>query len=195
MPPTPKLKYLSHYPPELLEQVRSLIRQDALGAHLAARYPKTPTVMNDRALYQFVTELKNAHLKTAPPLSKIYFDDKMATLHRALGQHAFVTRVQGQKLKAKNEIRISSLFKETPPEFLRMVVVHELSHLREREHNKAFYQLCCRIEPNYFQYEFDFRLYLTHQELAATTDSVAPSATDHLELSTKAGNCRQNPRP
>jgi predicted metal-dependent hydrolase len=41
-------------------------------------------------------------------------------------------------------------------------VVHELAHLREKDHDKAFYQLCAHMEPAYHQYEFDVRLYLTH---------------------------------
>ena len=39
------------------------------------------------------------------------------------------------------------------------------SHLKEREHNKAFYQLCRHMEPDYAQLEFDLRLYLTELEL------------------------------
>jgi len=72
--------------------------------------------------------------------------------------------VQGGKLKAKKEIRIASLFKEAAPQFLRMIVVHELAHLRERDHNKAFYQLCQHMEPDYHQYEFDLRTYLTYRD-------------------------------
>jgi hypothetical protein len=49
--------------------------------------------------------------------------------------------VQGSKLKSKREIRVANLFREMPPEFLRMIAVHELAHLKEREHHKAFYQL------------------------------------------------------
>ena len=45
-----------------------------------------------------------------------------------------------------------------------MIVVHELAHLREKDHGKAFYQLCQHMEPQYHQYEFDLRLYLTHVE-------------------------------
>jgi predicted metal-dependent hydrolase len=45
-----------------------------------------------------------------------------------------------------------------------MIVVHELAHMKEREHDKAFYQLCAHMEPDYHQLEFDLRLYLTHLE-------------------------------
>jgi predicted metal-dependent hydrolase len=45
-----------------------------------------------------------------------------------------------------------------------MIVVHELAHLRERDHDKAFYQLCTYMEPNYHQLEFEVRVYLTHLE-------------------------------
>lgn len=72
--------------------------------------------------------------------------------------------MQGNQLKAKREIRVDSLFKDTPPEFLKMIVAHELAHLKEREHGKAFYQLCSHMEPHYHQYEFDLRLHLTALE-------------------------------
>jgi len=77
-----------------------------------------------------------------------------------------VSRVQGTKLKAKREIRIASLFKQTPPEFLKMIVVHELAHLKERDHDKAFYALCEHMEPAYHQIEFDLRMYLTQLDLS-----------------------------
>ena len=46
-----------------------------------------------------------------------------------------------------------------------MILVHELAHLRERDHNKAFYQLCEYMLPGYHQLEFDLRVYLTWREL------------------------------
>lgn len=49
-----------------------------------------------------------------------------------------------------------------------MIVVHELAHLKEKEHNKAFYQLCCHMEPHYHQLEFDTRLWLTQLSLKET---------------------------
>ncbi|HBI71033.1 MAG TPA: metal-dependent hydrolase, partial [Massilia sp.] len=41
---------------------------------------------------------------------------------------------------------------------------HELAHLKEKDHDKAFYKLCCWMEPQYHQFELDLRLYLTHME-------------------------------
>lgn len=157
--------YLGHYPATLRASVRELANQGTLGASVVARYPDPPTITTDQALKDYVTELRNRYLKRSSPLSKICFDDKQTTLQRALGLHTRVSRVQGARLKAKQELRVASLFKQTPPEFLRMVVVHELAHLREVEHNKAFYQLCCHMEPDYHQYEFDLRLYLAAREL------------------------------
>jgi len=52
-----------------------------------------------------------------------------------------------------------------PLAWLRMIVVHELAHMKERDHDKAFYALCTHMEPDYGQLEFDLRLYLTHLDL------------------------------
>ena len=46
-----------------------------------------------------------------------------------------------------------------------MIVVHELAHLKEHEHGKAFYALCLHMAPDYHQLEFDLRLWLTAREL------------------------------
>ena len=54
-----------------------------------------------------------------------------------------------------------------------MVVVHELAHLREREHNKAFYQLCQHMLPDYAQIEFDLRLLLLHRALEPAGETAA----------------------
>ena len=52
------LRYLTGYPPAVLEQVRALIAQDKLGAVLAQRYPERHTVRTDRQLYDYVKEMK-----------------------------------------------------------------------------------------------------------------------------------------
>jgi len=157
------MKYLAGYPAPLLEQVRQLIAEDKLGALLRQRYPDgVHDIQTDRALYAYVNELKGEFMRKAEPLSKVMFDNKLHVIRNALGTHTTVSRVQGGKLKAKREIRVASLFKEVPLAWLRMIVVHELAHMKEREHDKAFYALCRHMEPDYHRLEFDLRLYLEH---------------------------------
>ena len=162
------LIYLSAYSSSLQEQVRDLLRGDrsALAAVLLRKYPQPHVVRTDKALYQYATEIKNRHLRNADAVNKVVFDSKIHVVRHALGLHTTLSRVQGGRLAAKHEIRIASMFKQVPDEFLRMIVVHELAHLREKQHNKAFYQLCEHMEPGYHQFELDVRLYLTHIELA-----------------------------
>lgn len=159
------LRYLQGYPPALLAQVQALIDTGRLAQTVAQRHPEPHEVRSERALYDYVCELKARHMKSAPPLSKVAWDPKLHVLKNALGTHSAISRVQGGQLKAKREIRIASLFKEAPADFLRMIVVHELAHLKEREHDKAFYALCEHMEPQYHQLEFDLRLWLTAREL------------------------------
>ncbi len=160
-----KLNYLLGYPDNITQQVRQLINDGKLGGTLLKKYPSSHGIRTDTALYAYTVDLKNTWLKQSQPLSKVIYDDKVKDLHQALGSHTFISRVQGIKHKAKHEIRIASLFKNVPQEFLKMIVVHELAHLKEKDHNKAFYQLCRHMEPAYHQFELDLRLYLTHMEL------------------------------
>lgn len=157
---TAPLKYLQHYPAALQDKIRQLQSQNRLGDYIAQRYPQHHNVQTDKALYQYSNEIKLAYLRNAPLLDKVHYDSRLSIDYHALGLNTAISRVQGGKLKAKKEIRISSFFKVSPAEFLRMIVIHELAHLRERNHDKAFYQLCQYMEPNYHQLEFDCRVYL-----------------------------------
>jgi predicted metal-dependent hydrolase len=158
------LKYISGYAEPVQQQVRELLEQDKLGGLLLRKYPVTHGVRTDKALYDYVLALKNEFLRSSEPLSKVAYDSKLHVIRNALGTHTTVSRVQGSKLKSKREIRVAALFRDGPPEFLRMISVHELAHFKERDHDKAFYQLCIRMEPHYHQYEFDLRLSLTQME-------------------------------
>ncbi|MDW2982744.1 MAG: M48 family metallopeptidase [Rhodanobacter sp.] len=162
------LRYLQAYPAALQDKVRELIAQQRLGEHLAQRYPGRHEVQSDKALYAYVASLRQQYLKNAPNIDKVLYDSKLDVVQRALGLHTAISRVQGGRLRAKKEIRVASLFKAAAPEFLQMIVVHELAHLKESEHNKAFYQLCTHMLPDYHQREFDLRVYLTWRELPAT---------------------------
>ncbi|MCW4453679.1 M48 family metallopeptidase [Flavobacterium sp. MXW15] len=160
------LKYLAGYPEHLLQRVRALIEQDRLGQVLGDRYGQPHAVRSDRQLYEYTQALKERYLRQSVPLGKVVYDNRLQVVKHALGTHTTVSRVQGSRLKASREIRIASVFRDAPADFLKMIVVHELAHLKESDHNKAFYQLCTHMEPDYHQLEFDLRLYLTHLECA-----------------------------
>lgn len=171
------LKYLGGYPLQVQARVRELIQQDRLGPLLAAKYGEVHAIRNDSQLYGYVQELKDRHLRKSAPLGKVVYDGRLQVVKHALGTHTTISRVQGGRLKASREIRIAGLFRDAPAAFLKMIAVHELAHMREAEHDKAFYRLCVHMEPDYHQLEFDTRLYLTQLDLVRlAAEGRVPSA-------------------
>jgi UTP pyrophosphatase len=157
--------YLAGYSESLQLQASALLDAGNAGEVLAQRYPQANTIRTDGDLREYVGELKSRYMRNAPAISKVAYDTKLQVMKHALGTHTTVRRVQGSQIKTKHEIRVASVFKDVPQDFLTMIVVHELAHLKISEHDKAFYQLCTHMEPRYHQLEFDLRLYLTHQEM------------------------------
>ncbi|MFT3733650.1 MAG: DUF45 domain-containing protein [Rhodocyclaceae bacterium] len=149
----------------MLAKTAAAIADGTLGPNLRSRHPDAHEARNDAALRDYVMALKNQYLRSTPPLSHIGYDNRLHVIRNALGTHTTISRVQGAKLKAKREIRIASLFRTLPEAFLRMIVVHELAHLRERDHDKAFYQLCRHMAPDYHQLEYELRAYLCWLEI------------------------------
>ncbi|NOQ30472.1 MAG: DUF45 domain-containing protein [Helicobacteraceae bacterium] len=166
-----ELKYIKHYSQETQNSVYTLIEKEQLGIYLSNKYTTQHSYKTDKTLFFYVNELKNLYLKKSAPLSKVLYDSKINVVHNALGTHHFISRVQGSKLKAKNEIRIASMFKNLPQEFLEMIVVHEIAHFKVKEHNKAFYKLCSHMQSKYHQVEFDLRVYLTHLDFYGKIES------------------------
>jgi UTP pyrophosphatase len=145
MHPKPPPNYLAGYPAAMVEQVKQLIDQERLGDVLLRKYPIAHDVRTDKALYDYAQELKNEHLRNAGQLNKVMFDSTMHVIRNALGTHTSISRVQGTRLKSKREIRVATIFKVVPPEF---------------------YQLCQHMEPDYHQFEFDLRAYLSLLEVS-----------------------------
>jgi len=158
------LKYLSAYSPSVQQQVQRLIDEQRLSDFLLKKYPSPHEITNDGALRDYVMAMKNQFMRKSGPLSKVVYDNKIHVVNHALGLHTYKSKVQGSKLKSKNEIRISTLFKKAPEALLNMITVHELAHLKEKDHGKAFYNLCEHMLPDYHQLEFESRLYLTQVE-------------------------------
>lgn len=158
--------YLAGYPVALVAEVRRLIEQHRLAGLLLDKYPLAHEVRTDKALYDYAQTIKSTSLRNAGQLALVCFDSRLQVLQHALGMHTRVARVQGGRLKAKREIRVAAIFREMPEDFLRMIVVHELAHLKAAEHDKAFYQLCRHMAPDYHQLEFDLRAYLCYLDAA-----------------------------
>lgn len=159
--PQSDLPYLSGYPPELLEQARELLTSGQLADMLGRKYPQKHDIHSNKALFSYVQELKAQHMRKAAPLDRVNFDDRMHAVHNALGLHIEASRVHGTKVRKRRELKVASVFKQAPADFLRMIVVHELAHMKHREHDRDFYRLCVHMEPEYHQLELDMRLYLT----------------------------------
>ncbi len=155
------LPYLQAYPPSLQQQAMGLVQSGQLGEWLLQRHPQAHQMRSDKALHGYVTGLKAEYMRNAAPLAKVVYDSKLQLVYQALGIHMRSGKNHGGKTQSRHEIRIGSLFKHAPEPFLRMIAVHELAHLRETDHNKAFYQLCEYMEPAYHQLELETRLYLT----------------------------------
>lgn len=162
-----ELRYLRGYGERVMEQVRALIDSGRLAEMLRDRYSAGHEVRDDKALFEYVVGLKERYMRKAEPLNKVIYDNKLHVVKHALGTHTAISRVHGGRLKAAREIRIATLFRDAPAEFLEMIAVHELAHLKHREHDKGFYQLCTHMSAGYHQLEFDLRLYLTQQEMQA----------------------------
>lgn len=173
--PVLSLPYLSAYPAALQAQVRGWLAEDKAEAWLLRKHPEAHCVRTDKGLYDYVDALKSRHMRNAGTLNKVAYDGRIHVVHNALGLHTRRTLVQGGRLNARHEIRIGALFKQAPEAFLRMIVVHELAHLREPDHDKAFYQLCTHMEPDYHQLEFELRLYLSWMDYSGRRLWQAPA--------------------
>jgi predicted metal-dependent hydrolase len=160
------LTIIQGYPDQVVSQIEQMVTNGAFVPWFEKRYPSMDhPVQSDKALYDYVMEIKNRYLKKTGPLAKVQYDSKIHVINNALGIHTYMTRQHGSRTVRKNEIKIASAFKKAPEALLRMLIVHELVHIKEKDHDKAFYKLCCHIEPDYHQLEFDARLFVIYCQL------------------------------
>ncbi|EQC47342.1 M48 family metallopeptidase [Bacteriovorax sp. Seq25_V] len=155
------LRYFQGYPEELKEKVAFLVSdEENFKKFFLNKYPTGHSINTDKQLYEYVNRIKQEYLKNTPTISRVIYEKQKDLLKNTLGTHTFVSRNHGGKLKSKHEIRIASCLKEAPEPLLNMLVVHELAHFKEKDHNRAFYNLCEHMLPDYHQLEFDLRLFL-----------------------------------
>lgn len=160
-----EFKYLRGYSDNIIMSVKKLVDTDKLGLYLKNKYKNVNNCKKDKELYNLAKEIKDKYMKKQKLPEKIFYDNKIELSNQALGLHSYIPVKHGKKYKMKNEIKISSRFKNLPYEFMENVLIHELCHLKEKNHNKAFYNLCRNIDDRYFEKDLDIRIYLTYVDI------------------------------
>ena len=84
MPPKRTPNYLAGYDLALVQQVRQLIDDNRLAEILLRKYPLTHDVRTDKALYDYVHDIKDEYLSNAGPLSRVYSAASIAFAASAL---------------------------------------------------------------------------------------------------------------
>lgn len=158
--PVDFMNYFSAYPEQIKAQVEALISSGKLVRYFEKKYPVAHQFKSEKALYDFATGLKQHYLKNAPKLNSVKYEKQKDLVLNALGTHTFKRHAHGKKLKAQHHIAIANQLKYAPEEILKTLVVHELAHFKEKDHNKSFYKLCCHMQANYFECELDLRLFM-----------------------------------
>ncbi|MFT6633395.1 MAG: putative metal-dependent hydrolase [Bacteriovoracaceae bacterium] len=150
-----KIDYFKGYPQNIRDHFETLIRNGQIKSYLLKKYPSGHEINTDKQLYEYAHGIKQKFLKKSPQINKIKYEKQKDLILNALGTHTFVSRNHGGRLRSKHEIRIAVSLKSAPEEMLKMLVVHELAHFKEKDHNKAFYNLCQYMQPNYCEVELD----------------------------------------
>ncbi|WP_462169640.1 M48 metallopeptidase family protein [Pseudoalteromonas xiamenensis] len=158
-------QYFLHYPESLQTQILQLIEHDeSLVNYFQNKYPKAHEIKSDKLLFDYSNDFKQRFLKNTPRMDSVAYKKQSDLVKNALGTHTFKRQQHGGKLKAKHHIAIAGQLRTAPEALLRCLVVHELAHFKELDHNKAFYQLCCHMTPDYHQLELDLRLFLVLEQ-------------------------------
>jgi len=168
------LPLIAGYPPDLVAAAEELVRSGRALAAIAERYPERHRVRSNKELGAYVQEPKARHLKGTPGLRSVAFDKRLRSAHKALGLHTTKRRVHGARLRTTRELRVASVLREAPAAFLRAIVVHELAHQKHADHDRDFYRLCCHMEPEYHQLEFDLRVWLSALDVSEPSGPTDP---------------------
>lgn len=108
---------------------------------------------------------RQEHLRQHPPLTeeeiealrrraKAYIPGRVAWWSREMGLQPAGVKITSARTRfgscsAKNSLCFSLYLMQYPPEAIDYVVVHELAHIRHKNHGPAFYALVARYLPDY----------------------------------------------
>jgi len=105
----------------------------------AAHRPPAPTPAEIEAL--------KARAREELPPRVAYWSEKMGV--RPSGFRVTAARKRYGSCSGKNSLCFSCFLMRCPPEAVELVVVHELCHIREKNHGPGFYELLERYLPDW----------------------------------------------
>jgi len=85
-----------------------------------------------------------------PPLVKRYSEEMDLYPNRISFRK---NRSRWGSCSSRNNLTFNTMLIQTPPPFIEYVVVHELAHIRHKNHSRAFWSLVHDILPDYKQRE------------------------------------------
>lgn len=71
-----KLKYLEHYPKNIVLQIAKLIEDKKLDKYLLSKYKTSHEYKSDKALYEYTIDIKNQFLKNPYHLVRFFMMGK-----------------------------------------------------------------------------------------------------------------------
>lgn len=118
--------------------------QSWIAAHIAQQRSRN-------AAARTVTPEEEALLRQQ---AKAFLPQRVAHFSQQMGLMPTGFRVTGARTRlgscsGKNSLNFSFRLMAYPPEAIDYVVVHELAHIRHKNHGPAFYQLIARYLPDY----------------------------------------------
>ncbi len=67
------------------------------------------------------------------------------------------TRTQWGSCNSKNEIQLNTSLMKLPPHLIDYVIIHELSHIRHKHHQKSFWDEVEKFCPNFKEYKKELK--------------------------------------
>ncbi len=138
-----------HYPLTI-----ALTQQKQVKVHFNNHFIiQQPDSLNDEQAHDAIKTALTQWLKQQAKVQVHHYVSRHATTYQ-LKPRSIIIRQQKSRWGScgiHNDININWLLIMAPPEVLEYVVVHELCHIKERNHSPAFWRLVAHHLPNYQQ--------------------------------------------
>lgn len=104
--------------------------------------------MSQRFTNEEIHEMADMALKVIPERVKYYAEILGVTYGRITIRNQ---KTRWGSCSSKGNLNFNCLLMCAPPEVIDSVVVHELCHLKQMNHSKAFYAEVLKVFPNYYK--------------------------------------------